>query len=230
VELQPCTRPGKKVLKCSTNSNVDPRSLQGQCQRTIERAKITIFKANLRNHHDRVNHFPAFPSMICDFRSHNFFLGKVKCQFLEKIYTLLLHLFGAQNKTPQVFFRNVRQYCTNLCFNHCFVHLIRFLLGPCGPYIDSTQIWPPGDVFSTKNWFGPLRDRTKRPAKFLNTPIFEGPHGRVSHFPALSKHPLDLWRALWKFQSIPMSSSRDRDAAPNRWAFDTAPSSTLASS
>ena len=111
---------------------------RGQFQRTIERAKITIFKANLRNHHDRVNHFPAFPSMICDFRSHKFFLGKVQCQFLEKTYTLLLHLFGAQNKTPQVFFRNVRQYCTNLCFNHCFVHLIRFLLGPCGPY--STQI------------------------------------------------------------------------------------------
>ena len=111
---------------------------RGQFQITLERAKITIFKADLRNHHDRVNHFPAFPSMICDFRSHNFFLGKVQCQFIEKTCTLLLHLFWAQNKTPQVYFRNARQYCTNLCFNHCFVHLIRFILGPCGPY--STQI------------------------------------------------------------------------------------------
>ena len=141
----------------------------------------------------------------------------------EKIHITFASFWGAKQNTPSVF-QNVRQYCTNLCFNHCFVHLIRFLLGPCGPY--STQIWPPGDVFSTKNWFGPLRDRTKRSAKFLNTPIFEGPHGRVSHFPALSKHPLDLWRALWKFHSIPMSSSRDRDAVPSRWVFDTAPCRT----
>jgi hypothetical protein len=144
--------------------------------------------------------------------------------FRENIHITFASFWGIlnmENTTPQVCFRNVRQYCAYLCFNHCFFHLIRFLLGPCGPY--STLIWPPGDFFSTNNWFGQLRDWTKRSAKFLNTLNFKGPHRRVSHRLALSKHPLDLWRALWKFQNILMSSYRDLRAVPNRWAFETAP-------
>ena len=110
----------------------------------------------------------------------------------ENIHITFASFWGIsvmQNTTPQVCFRNVRQYCAYFCFNHCFVYLIRYLLGPCGPY--STLIWPPGDFFSTQNWLWPLRDRTKRSAKFWNTSDFQKrPHGRVSHFPAC---PSMIW-------------------------------------
>ena len=105
-------RRGKRVSRTLTNTLLhtagsglgEEIAYRGQFQRAIERAKITIFKANLRNHHDRVNHFPAFPSMICDFRSHNFFWVKSNVNFSRKHTHYFCIFLGRKTKHPTCFF------------------------------------------------------------------------------------------------------------------------------
>ena len=88
---------------------------------------IAIFKFQLLKTQYELSTFPYFHAWYMCLEATKKVWEKSNVNFSRKhthYFCTLLELFG-RARTP--IYRHVRQHCTHFCFNHCFIHLTRFL-------------------------------------------------------------------------------------------------------